>query len=317
MKTVTVVCPVYNEEAVIELFYLEVKTVLHRLADRYQSRILFVVDRSQDGTLDILKRIAEIDPDVMILALSSRFGHQMSLLAGIDHSDADAVIMMDSDLQHPPDLIPVMLQAYEQGYDIVYTLRQDTPEISWFKRTSSKLFYRIINRISEVPINESAADFRPHLASRCQSISDSNRERNLFFARHDRMDRIQSIALPFQVRKRPAGKSKYSIRRMTRFGVYGVVSFSKSPLQAAIVVGLAFAVFGFAFAFITVLQYFTTKALPPGWATLTILLSIFSGIQLVFMGIMGEYIGAIFDEVKARPHYIIDEQINFNEKIQE
>ncbi len=317
MKTVTVVCPVYNEEAVIELFYLEVKTVLNRLMDRYQSRILFVVDRGQDATLDILKRIAEIDPNVMILALSSRFGHQMSLLAGIDYSDADAVIMMDSDLQHPPDLLPVMLQEFEKGYDIVYTLRQDTADINWFKRTSSKMFYRFINRISEVPINESAADFRLISRRVARLFQTEIRERNLFLRGMIGWVGFRSCALSFQVRKRPAGKSKYSIRRMIRFGVYGVVSFSKSPLQAAIVVGLAFAVFGFGFALITMLQYFTTKALPPGWATLTILLSIFSGIQLVFMGILGEYIGAIFDEVKARPHYIIDEQINFNEKVQE
>ena len=314
MKTVTVVCPVYNEEAVIELFYREVRAVLTGLANRYQARLLFVVDRSQDTTLDILKHLAEIDPDVMILALSSRFGHQMSLLAGIDYGDADAVIMMDSDLQHPPALIPVMLEAYEQGYDIVYTLRQDTSEISWFKRTSSKLFYRIINRISDVPINESAADFRLISRRVAALFRTQIRERNLFLRGMIGWIGFKSIAVPFEVRKRPAGKSKYSIRRMIRFGTDGVVSFSKSPLQAAIGVGLVLALFGFGFAFITLVQYFLDKSLPPGWATLTILLSIFSGIQLTFMGIIGMYIGAIFDEVKARPHYIIEEMINLQDK---
>jgi len=314
MKTVTVVCPVYNEEAVIGLFYREVRAVLTGLANRYQARLLFVVDRSQDATLDILKHLAESDPDVMILALSSRFGHQMSLLAGIDYGDADAVIMMDSDLQHPPDLIPVMLQAYEQGYDIVYTLRQDTPEISWFKRTSSKLFYRIINRISDVPINESAADFRLISRRVAALFRTQIRERNLFLRGMIGWIGFKSIAVPFEVRKRPAGRSKYSIRRMIRFGTDGVVSFSKSPLQAAIGVGLVLALFGFGFAFITLVQYFLDKSLPPGWATLTILLSIFSGIQLTFMGIIGMYIGAIFDEVKARPHYIIEEMINFQDQ---
>lgn len=314
MKTVTVVCPVYNEEAVIELFYREVKAVLNKLTDRYQSRILFVVDRGQDATLDILKRIAELDPSVMILALSSRFGHQMSLLAGIDHSDADAVIMMDSDLQHPPELLPVMLQEYEKGYDIVYTLRQDTPDINWFKRTSSKLFYRLINRISEVPINESAADFRL-ISRRVATLFQTQiRERNLFLRGMIGWIGFKTTGLPFQVRKRPAGKSKYSIRRMIRFGTDGVVSFSKSPLQAAIVLGLALALFGFTFAFITLVQYFLDKSLPPGWATLIILLSIFSGIQLTFLGIIGAYIGAIFDEVKSRPHYIVEEMINFQDR---
>ena len=313
MKTVTLICPVYNEEAVIELFYLEVRAVLNRLASLYQVRILFVVDRGQDATLDILKRIAEIDPSVMILALSSRFGHQMSLLAGIDHCNADAVIMMDSDLQHPPDLLPVMLQEYEKGYDIVYTLRQDTPDINWFKRTSSKLFYRLINRISEVPINESAADFRLISRRVADLFRTQIRERNLFLRGMIGWIGFKTVALPFQVRKRPAGKSKYSIRRMIRFGTDGIISFSKSPLQAAIVLGLALAFFGFGFAFVTLIQYFLDKSLPPGWATLTILLSIFSGIQLTFMGIIGAYIGAIFDEVKSRPHYIIEEMINFQE----
>ncbi len=317
MKTVTVICPVYNEEAVIELFYLEVKAVLNGLTHLYQPGILFVVDRSQDTTLDILKRIAAIDPNVMILALSSRFGHQMSLLAGIDYSDTDAVIMMDSDLQHPPELLPIMLQEYEKGYDIVYTLRQDTPDINWFKRTSSKLFYRLINRISEVPINESAADFRLISRRVADLFRTQIRERNLFLRGMIGWIGFKTVTLSFQVRKRPAGKSKYSIRRMIRFGTDGVISFSKSPLQAAIVVGMAFAILGFVFALFTLVQYFLSRALPPGWATVTILLSIFSGIQLIFLGIIGEYIGAIFDEVKARPHYIVEEMINIKERAAE
>lgn len=140
------------------------------------------------------------------------------------------------------------------------------------------------------------------------------RERNLFLRGMIGWIGFKTIALPFQVRKRPAGKSKYSIRRMMRFGTDGVISFSKSPLQAAIVLGIALALFGFAFAFITLVQYFLDKSLPPGWATLTILLSIFSGIPLTFMGIIGAYIGAIFDEVKSRPHYIIEEMINFQDR---
>jgi len=315
MKTFTVVAPVYNEAPVIGAFYAEVKSVLAGVADRYESRILFVVDRSEDGTLDILKGIAASDPAVTILAMSARFGHQMSLLAGVDASDSDAVIMMDSDLQHPPALIPEMLALFESGYDIVYTVRQDTPEINWLKRTSSKLFYRLINRISDVPINESAADFR--LVSRrvATLFRTEIRERNLFFRGMMGWIGFKSVALPFRVRTRPAGRTKYSIRRMIRFGMDGVVSFSKSPLQAAIAVGLLFAVFGFGFALVTVAQYFLYASLPKGWATLAILLSILSGIQLIFLGVIGAYIGAIFDEVKARPHYIVEERINLPEQM--
>ena len=131
MKTLCVICPVYNEEEIIEKFYQELKTVLLTTTADYQPSILFVVDRCQDHTLEILKRLSQTDPCLQILALSSRFGHQMSLLAGMDHCNADVVIMMDSDLQHPPDLIPTMLADYERGYEIVYTVRQDSPEVNF------------------------------------------------------------------------------------------------------------------------------------------------------------------------------------------
>lgn len=313
MKTLTVVCPVYNEEEVIEAFYTELKGVLLNLAESYQSKIIFVVDRSEDTTLDILKRIAQLDSSVMIIALSSRFGHQMSLLAGIDHCNSDIVIMMDSDLQHPPALIPTMLREFEQGYDIVYTLRQDTLEINLMKRASSKLFYRFINYIANVPINENAADFRLISRRVAELFQNQIRERNQFLRGLFSWVGFKSIAIPFEARGRSAGKSKYSVGRMMRFAADGIISFSKRPLQAAILVGLAFALLGFLLALITVIQYFLYSSLPPGWATLVITLSVFNGIQLIFMGIIGQYIGAIFDEVKGRPHYIIEEKINFSE----
>ena len=133
VKTLTVISPVYNEAAVIEVFYQSLKKQLDKLADRYISKILFIVDRSCDGTLDILKKIAQSDSTVQIIALSSRFGHQMSLLAGIDRSESDAVIMMDCDLQHPPELIPKLLAEFEKGYDVVYTIRKNTDTIGFFK----------------------------------------------------------------------------------------------------------------------------------------------------------------------------------------
>jgi polyisoprenyl-phosphate glycosyltransferase len=313
MKTLTVVCPVYNEEEVIGDFCRELRAVLESSAQDYGWTILFVVDRCQDATLDILREIARSDSRVRILALSSRFGHQMSLLAGIDHSDSDAVIMMDSDLQHPPELLPAMLGEFEKGYDIVYTVREDSHEIHWLKRLTSRAFYRGINAISQVPINESAADFRLISRRVAKLFQERVRERNLFLRGVVGWLGFRNVALPFRVRRRPAGKSKYSLRRMVTFGVTGVISFSKSPLQAAVVVGLGFALFGFGFAAVTLIQYFVYEALPPGWATLTILLSIFSGIQLTFLGVLGQYIGAIFDEVKARPHYIVEERVNFGD----
>jgi glycosyltransferase involved in cell wall biosynthesis len=313
MKTLTVICPVYNEEKVISVFYQELTRVLTTLTAKYASSILFVVDRCTDRTLEVLRSIAIEDSSVRVLALSSRFGHQHSLLAGIDHSDADVVIMLDSDLQHPPALLPQMLAAYEAGYDVVYTFREDTNEIAALKRLSSRLFYRLLNSISEIPINASAADFRLMSRRVVKVFQEQIRERNLFLRGLVGWVGFKSLGISFQVEQRRAGKTKYSLGRMIRFGIDGIVSFSKRPLQAAIIVGVAFALFGLLYAVITLVQFFYLKSLPSGWTTLTILISMFSGIQLVFLGIIGEYIGAIFDEVKHRPHYLVDEKINFRD----
>lgn len=311
-KTVSVVCPVYNEEEVIEAFYTELSDALANSAEQYESKIIFVVDRCSDATLDVLKRIAKQDKSVRIIALSSRFGHQMSLLAGIDHSDSDAVVMMDSDLEHPPSLIPEMLEKFEEGYDIVFTVREYSKGTNIFKRLSSKLFYRMLNWISQVPINESAADFRLISRRVANVFKEQIRERNQFMRGLFSWVGFESIEIPFQANTRQAGKSKYSLARMVRFGMHGVVSFSKRPLQSAIFVGFGFATFALAFATLTFVQYFYYDTLPSGWTTLTILVSMFSGVQLIFLGIIGEYISAIFDEVKARPHYLVEEKINFD-----
>ncbi len=313
MRTLTVISPVYNEAEVIESFYRALNKELKLLADRYESRILFVVDRSSDGTLDILKRIAAADRSASILALSSRFGHQMSLLAGIDHADTDAVIMMDSDLQHSPSLIPTLLELFEQGYDIVYTIREDEQELGFLRRLSARLFYRLINSLSKVPINESAADFRLISRRVARVFQSQIRERNQFLRGLFSWVGFRSVGVPFRVGTRAAGKSKYSLGRLIRFGMQGIVSFSKRPLQAAIVVGFVFAAFGFINAVITFVDYFVYSSLPSGWTTLTILISVFSGVQLIFLGIIGEYLGAIFDEVKARPHYIVEEKVNLGD----
>ena len=311
MRTLTVVCPVYDEEEVIAAFHAGLRRVLDSVADRWAATVLFVVDRGTDSTLDVLKGIAAADPSARVLALSARFGHQMSLLAGLDHCDSDAVVMMDSDLQHPPSLIPELLAGFERGYDIVYTVREDSPDVPAAKRLASRWFYRLINSISDTPINESAADFR--LVSRrvVEVFQKQIRERNQFLRGLFGWVGFPSLAVRFKVGRRPAGRTKYSVRRMVRFGVDGVVSFSKTPLQAAVYFGFAIGALGFLYALVTLVQFLLDRSFPSGWTTIIILISIFSGTQLVFLGILGEYLGAIFDEVKARPHYIVQERVNF------
>jgi polyisoprenyl-phosphate glycosyltransferase len=312
VRTLTVVCPVYNEAEVVELFYETLKGVLDGLGERYDSTILFVVDRSEDESLDILKRIADTNPTVRILSMSARFGHQMALVAGMDHCSSDAVILMDADLQHPPELIPTLLERFEQGNDVVWTLRADAPTTSRFRRSASRLFYRLVNRIGDVEMHESSADFR--LVSRrvVEVFQTQIRERNQFLRGLFAWVGFPGVGVPFTVRERPAGRSKYSVSRMVRFAVDGILSFSKAPLQAAIYAGLLVALGGLILGVVIVVQFFVSGSFPPGWATLAILVIVFSGMQLLFLGIVGAYIGAIFDEVKARPHYIVEERVNFH-----
>jgi glycosyltransferase involved in cell wall biosynthesis len=313
MKTLSVISPVFNEEEVIEQFYNELKGVLITDVREYDSTILFVVDRSTDRTLEVLERLAATDPALKILALSSRFGHQMSLLAGIDVTRSDVIIMMDSDLQHPPTLIPELLRKFEEGYDIVYTIRQEGNDTGLLKQWTSRFFYRFINLVSQVPILESAADFRLISHRVARVFQEEIRERNQFLRGLFSWVGFRNTGVYFQSRSRAAGGSKYSVGRLLQFAAHGVVSFSKRPLQAAIYVGFLFAFFGFALALITIIQYFTNRSWPPGWTTLAILIPVFSGIQLIFLGVLGEYVGAIFDEVKNRPHYIVEKKVNFRE----
>jgi len=310
MRTLTVVAPVYNEQEVIRDFYEELRAVLASLAGRYEATMLFVVDRSEDRTLEILKKIAERDPNVQVLALSSRFGHQMSLLAGIDHADGDAVITIDSDLEHPPALIPQLLERFEEGHDVVQTVRVERSDTPFLKRTASKLFYRLINRLADVPVAESGADFRLLSARVASVFREEIRERNQFMRGLVAWVGFRTCYVEYVPGRRSAGRTKYSYATMLRLAVDGIVSFSRRPLQAAVYIGTLLATVGFAFGVFTVVRYFLSSNSPAGWATLSVLVTFFSGIQLIFLGLIGEYVGTIFDEVKRRPHYIVDEAIN-------
>jgi dolichol-phosphate mannosyltransferase len=311
MKKLSVISPVFNEQAVIFEFHQSLIEVLDRLAAQYESEVIYVVDSCPDRSLSILREIAEKDRRVKIIALSARFGHQMSLLAGIDHAHGDAVVMLDSDLQHPPSLIPKMLAEFEKGFDIIYTIRKPAPRSSFFRRKSSQLFYGIINWLSHIPIDESAADFRLISARVARIFQTEIRERNQFLRGLMSWVGFKRVGIPFEAQDRGGGRTKYSLGRLLRFGITGVVSFSKKPLQAAIVVGLSFALGGLLVALYSAFMYFYRGNLPSGWTTLAILISGFGGVQLIFLGMIGEYIGAIFDEVKARPHYIVEDKVNF------
>jgi glycosyltransferase involved in cell wall biosynthesis len=309
----TIVAPVFNEEAVIEKFHDRTSLVLDAL-DGVDSRILYVVDRCTDNTLEVLRHIAERDSRAHVLALSSRFGHQMSLLAGIEHSlDADAIIMMDSDLQHPPELIPVLLKHFREGADVVYTVRSDTEDVGTVRKAMGNLFYSFLNRISDVTINPNAADFRLISRRVATVLSEGFTERNMFLRGLFSWIGFKQIGVEYVAEKRAAGASKYSFSQMVRLATSGVLSFSTKPLQIGIFIGASLALIAFLLMLGTVINFFIDRALPSGWTTVVTLLLLFNGVQLVVIGVLGTYLGGIYDEVKRRPRYIVEERVGFHD----
>jgi dolichol-phosphate mannosyltransferase len=310
VRTLTVVCPVYNEEAVVAAFHAELAAVLRGLAG-WRASVLFVVDRSTDRTLEILRRIAAEDASVRVLALSNRFGQQMALVAGLDHCDADAVVMMDGDLQHPPAVIPALVAQHERGFDVVYTVREDIPDVPWFKRAGARLFYRLLNRFSETPVHEGAADFR--LVSRrvVEVFQTRIHERSAFLRGLFNWVGFRSTAVTFRLAPRAFGRTKFPLGRMLDFAADGVVSFSRAPLRAALVSGLLAALLALVLAAGLLARWALGGAIPGAPALLALLVVFLCGVQLVFLGIFGEYLAHVVDEVKARPRYLVDEKINF------
>jgi polyisoprenyl-phosphate glycosyltransferase len=251
-----------------------------------------------------------------VISLSSRFGHQMSLLAGIDHAqEADVIVMMDSDLQHPPEAIHQLLAAYDLGNDVVYTVRADTPDTGILRKTIGTLYYRLMSYLSRVPIHRNSADFRL-ISSRVAALLRTEvRERSTFLRGLFSWVGFNQAGVEYVAAERVGGKSKYSVAAMLALAVSGILSFSTKPLQMSIFLGLGFAGLSVLLGLYTVFAYLRDNTIPSGWTTIVTLLLLFSGVQLIVMGILGVYIGGIYEEVKGRPHYIVDEAMNVpNEK---
>ncbi len=312
MKTLTVISPVFQEAAIIRDFYEAVKKQLD-VVNAYTWSIVFVVDKGQDNTLEILKDIARVDKKVQILGMSTRFGHQMSLLAGIEHARADVVIMMDSDLQHPPEIIPKLIAEYEKGFEVVNAVRDRTDSIGFFKNISSKIFYAFMNSISEIPMGQNAPDFRLISGRVAHVIGTQIRERNFFLRGIIPWMGYKQTSIRFVAAPRPGGATKYSLRRLINLGVSGIVSFSRKPLRIifsfGVLLALADGVCALAVLIVTLVGTWKIS----GLGILGIVVTFLFALQFVALGIVAEYIGAMFDEVKRRPPYLIEEKINFNE----
>jgi dolichol-phosphate mannosyltransferase len=310
-KKLTIVSPCFNEEQVIESYYQSLKDTLARMND-LAFEIILVDDGSSDTTPEILKQLAQDDSTMKAVILSRNFGHQIALTAGIDHASGDAVIMMDSDLQHPVELISQMVEFWSQGYDVVSTIRQESRGVGLFKRFTSKSFYWLFNKLSTTYLPTGAADYCL-LSKNVYSQLQDMRERHRFLRGLVCWMGFNRKVIPYIAAARGAGVSKYSLVKMVRLATEAIFSFSAKPLTVAIRVGLSLTLIGFAYLLYILYGYFIKQNLIAGWASLICTLLILNGFQLIFIGLIGEYISKIFEQVKERPIYMVKEFINRSE----
>ena len=301
MKRISIVVPVYNEEDNIEHFVQTVETVMERLPYAYE--ILCIDDGSRDQSREILRTLGERDTHVQSIFLARNSGHQLALTCGTDHADGDAVITMDGDMQHPPELLPILLEKWESGYDIVQTVRLTTEGVSLFKRFTSKYYYRLLNALSDVEIQEGGSDFR--LMDR-KAVLALRRYRE-----HARFIRgivgamgFRKTIVEFVAHERFAGRSKFSLHKMISFALDGILAYSVQPLRVAFYVGVLSALLA-VLLFLHVLFETLSGATVPGWSTIVVCSLFFGGMQMMMLGVCGEYIARILQEVKNRPLYLI------------
>lgn len=302
LKLISVVVPVFNEQENIEVFYGELCKHTETLPYRFE--YIFVDDGSSDATAFKLGQLAEQDTRVHAVLLARNYGHQIALTCGLDHAQGDAVITMDGDMQHPPEMLPTLIAKWEEGFEVVQTVRVTTEGVSIFKKATSSFFYTLINAISKIQIQEGGSDFRL-LDKKVVAGFRMYKERAKFIRGIISSIGFRQAYIEFVAPKRFAGKSKFSLRKMLHFALDGITAFSKLPLRFAFYMGVVFGLISFGITLhVIYIKMFTEEAVP-GWATVSASISLLGGLQLIGMGIIGEYVGRIFEEVKQRPLYLV------------
>lgn len=299
----SVVTPCYNESEVIGLFYGAIKPVLESLPG-LDYELVVVDDGSTDDTLIQLNRIAASDPHVRVCSLSRNFGHQIALTAGLDAAAGDAVIMMDCDLQHPPSLIPVLVARWREGFDIVSALREKTEGETRFKSFTSRSFYALLNALSGTKVPPGAADFCL-ISAQVRQVLSSMPERHRFLRGMISWVGFRRAFVPYEAPRRAAGTSKYSMVKMIGLALDAVFSFSAEPLRLALRAGVTIAVLGFVYLVWTLGYGYMIRGLQPGYASQIGVTLLLGGCQLAFIGLIGQYLSRVFEEVKGRPVYLL------------
>lgn len=306
----SIVAPVYNEEVILPELYRRVTAVMEEAGEPYE--LILINDGSRDRSLEIMRELHEHDPRVKVINFSRNFGHQVAITAGADYARGDAVIIIDADLQDPPEVILDLIRRWREGYDVVYAVRAEREGETWFKEFTARLFYRLIASITNVDIPLDTGDFRL-MDRRVVNAVKRMREQHRFMRGLSSWVGFRQTGVKYVRRQRYAGETKYPFRKMLKFAIDGITSFSYLPLQLATYFGFFIAALSLIGIILVVTLRLFGKTPLYGQASTLVAVLFLGGVQLIFLGIIGEYLGRIYDEVKGRPLYIVADALGFEE----
>ena len=309
-KKITTVVSVYNEE-LLKHFYEVTVQVLENLEWDYE--MVFVNDGSSDRSIDILRSFANINSKVKVVNFSRNFGHEAAMIAGIDYATGDGIVCMDADLQHPPQCIPDIIKKFEEGYEVVAMVRTQNADAGLIKRITSGAFYKVLNLMSPIKFENNSSDFFAMTQNVAEVLRRDYREKVRYLRGYVQSVGFKKTTLEFKAAKREAGESKYNIRKLLKFSINTLCSFSDLPLKLGVYSGCVVALCGFILMIYTIIEKLVHNA-PAGYSTIIVALCFMFAVTLIVIGIIGEYIAILFAEVKNRPIYIVREVLNDNSK---
>lgn len=306
-EKISAVVSVYNEELSLKNFYKTTVEVLENCVWDYE--IIFVNDGSVDNSIEILKEFAAINPKVKVVNFSRNFGHEAAMIAGIDYATGDGIVCMDADLQHPPQCIPDIIQKFEDGYEVISMVRTQNADAGLVKRFTSAAFYKVLNLMSPVKFENNSSDFFALRSSVAEVLRHDYREKVRYLRGYVQSAGFKKTTLEFSAGKRTAGESKYNIKKLIKFSINALCSFSDLPLKLGIYSGCGVAFLGMILMIYTIINKFVNNA-PAGYSTIIVVLCFMFAVTLIVIGIIGEYIAILFAEIKGRPIYIVREVLN-------
>jgi len=307
---ISVVAPVFNEEEILPEFYCRVSAVLDQIGEPWE--LVLVNDGSRDRSPEIMRELHARDPRVKVVSFARNFGHQVAITAGADYARGDAVVVMDADLQDPPEVIPDLLARWREGYEVVYAVRSERKGETWFKEFTAKFFYRLIYHITDINIPMDVGDFRL-MDRKVVDALKGMREKHRFMRGLSVWVGFRQTGVKYVRAERYAGVTKYPLKKMLKFALDGITSFSYLPLQLATYVGFVCAGLAVLGIIVTIILRLSGSQAFYGQATTLVSVLFLGGVQLISLGIIGEYLGRIYDEVKGRPLYIVREALGFDE----